>query len=111
MSISTFSELNTDIFSYYKEKFNESIKDSFFYEIQLEDKFVAFYKLMMDMALSGERKDEFLNAILDMTENEKNLLMDFVAEVVRRDEFIDLTQLENNSITTGDSILLKEKFL
>jgi hypothetical protein len=33
----------------------------------------------MDLALNSSRKEEFLNAILDMTENEKNLLMDFVA--------------------------------
>jgi hypothetical protein len=41
MPISTFSELNLEIAVYYKEKFNEKIKESFFYEIQLEDKFFA----------------------------------------------------------------------
>jgi len=46
-----------------------------FYEINLDDKFIAAYKLIMDLAINGEQKELFLNAILDMTENEKNLLM------------------------------------
>ena len=57
----------------------------FIIENNYKNKFIHIFELIMDLALnSNHEKEVYLNEILGMEEREKELLMPFVDEVMRR---------------------------
>lgn len=78
------------IVNYYSEEQKERIKKIFLIKAGYTEKFIHIFQLILDLAFNTneQEKEKYLEEIINMNDHEKEVLMPYVEQVMKR-KFIE----------------------